>query len=355
MAKPKYGARALKGAERSQRHRCRQRRLKEEMRLFAEQRRDWKTATGGEFQKHQMLALQALQHGTIASHRESSQLAGKGRGADRSNEPWGTRLKNQLIRESAWETACDTDIPIRRWPIRKHGLSLTDTMAALKFLGKGWGRVTREVRFKDGKKSQVIAVRGGRMRRITPTETHRRYYLLLRRYYLFLLSRLRHKAIREPDVVFDRSNFWSGQPPSTLCDRSRRAKAEDDAYLGGLLDRRRRLPAVATELIALAKRQGRSVPAHWYALVSRTTKSRDVAWANEQQLWRRDEPSYRQPCPQWAAELPAYRHCLIYPDIAQRAYVLSEKRRHVRQYAEQVKLLAAQYREFEDTKQKLAA
>jgi hypothetical protein len=350
MAKPQYGVRALTGAVRGQRHRSRKRLLKEEMRLFAEQRRDWKVATGREFETHQMLALQALRHATIASRRESSQLAGKGRGADRSNEPWGTRLKNQLIRENAWETACDDDIPIRCWPIRTHGLSLADTMAALKLLGKGWGRVTREVRFKDGKKRQVIAVRGGRIRRVTRTEAHRRYYLLLRRHYLFLLSQLRQRAIREPDVVFDR-----GRPPSMLWDRSKRAKAEDNAYLAGLLDRRRRLPAVVAELIALAKRQGRSIPANWCALVSRTTKSRDVAWANEQQLWRRDEPSYRQPCPGWAAKLPAYRHCLIYPDIAQRAYVLGEKRRHVRQYAEQVKLLAAQYRKFEYTKQKLAA
>jgi hypothetical protein len=325
------------------------------MRLLNEQRRDWKIATGREFEMHQMLALQALRQDTIVSRRESSQLAGKGRGADRSNEPWGTRLKKQLIWESAWETACDDDIPIRCWPIHKHGLSFAETMAALKLLGKGWGRITREIRFKDGKKRQVIAVPGGRTRRITPTEAHRSYYLLVRRRCLYLLSKLRHKAVRELDVVFDRSNFWSGRPPSMLRDVSRRAKAEDDAYLAGLLDRRRRLPAVAAELIALAKRRGRSVPASWYALASRTTKSKDVAWANEQQLWRCNEPSHGQLCPGWAAKLPAYRHCLIYPDIAQRAYVLGEKRRHVQQYAEQVTLLAAQYREFESTEQKLAA
>jgi hypothetical protein len=252
---------------------------------------DWAAATGQvrkTLTRSELIALGAWRHDhgvelpNPFEHLEPKRKA-RHRPVDRSGEPWGARLSKQLRMESAWEAENNNAVPWGRWYLRIVTKSLrsvqgsfADTMCALAFLGKGWGRVTRKVLFKDGKKRQVIAVRAaGRGRRIAITRA-------LQRFYLLLVPAERRRVVwvaPEPDVVFDRTNFWRGHPP---------LKPVVDPYR--------------------------------YSRIGEEPTGDEGGFVG-----------YRQPCPQWAAiEPPRSEFRLEYPDSAQRATLLAAKRERLK-------------------------
>jgi hypothetical protein len=93
-----------------------------------------------------------------------------------------------------------------------------------------------------------------------------------------------------------------------LRDIAKASRAEYDKSVRFAFGRRRRLPAVARELIELARdRKQQYIPPLWRMLAARKRLSADDEQRVEEwQAWEL-KGSYRRPSPRWAAELPEPR------------------------------------------------
>jgi hypothetical protein len=93
-----------------------------------------------------------------------------------------------------------------------------------------------------------------------------------------------------------------------LRDIAKASRVEYDKSVQFALNRRRRLPAVARELIELARdRKQQYIPPLWRMLAARKRLSaNDAQRINEWQAWEL-KGSYRQPSPRRVAELPEPR------------------------------------------------
>jgi hypothetical protein len=107
-------------------------------------------------------------------HLEPKRKPRRGPPVDRTGEPWNARVGEQILGEHYWDREEMLGVlDVARW-YRAITASLSGSRAweesARSFLGKGWGRTTREVLFKDGKRRQVIAVKAkGKARPIAVT------------------------------------------------------------------------------------------------------------------------------------------------------------------------------------------